>query len=105
MSVEDLTAVGPIEVQHNLAVVATLGIDNVGGNGHHCPKGLSMYDGALQEATLNVHPDLYHRHEDGYPTLDITDGTVRIDSIVDAPFGYTVDVDTAVFTPLAEWRP
>lgn len=64
-----------------------------------------MYDGALQEATLNVHPDLYHRHEDGYPTLDITDGTVRIDSIVDAPFGYTVDVDTAVFTPLAEWRP
>jgi hypothetical protein len=105
MSAEDLTTIGPIEVQQDLAVVATLGIDNVERNGHHFLRGLSMYDDRIQEATLAAHPDLYRRHEDGYPTLDVTDGTVRIDSVVDAPFGYSVDVDATAFTPLDEWRP
>jgi len=105
MSAEDLTTIGPIEVQQDLAVVATLGIDNVERNGHHFLRGLSMYDDRIQEATLAAHPDLYRRHEDGYPTLDVTGGTVRIDSVVDAPFGYSVDVDTTQFTPLDEWRP
>jgi len=104
MSAEDLTTIGPIEVQQDLAVVATLGVDNVERNGHHYLRGLRMYDDRLQEATLEAHPDLYRRHEGGYPTLDIEDGTIRLDSVVDAPFGYTVDVDTAAFTPLGEWR-
>jgi hypothetical protein len=105
MSAEDLTTIGPIEVQQDLAVVATLGIDNVERNGHHFLQGLSMYDERIQEATLDAHPDLYRRHEDGYPMLDITDGEVRIDSVVDAPFGCAIDIDTAVFTSLSEWRP
>lgn len=104
MSAEDLTTIGPIELQQDLAVVATLGIDNVERNGHHYLRGLSMYDDRLQEAVLEAHPDLYRRHEEGYPTLDVTDGTVRIGSVVDAPFGYTVGVDTGEFAPLAEWR-
>ena len=105
MSAEDLTTIGPIEVQQDLAVVATLGINNVERNGHHFLQGLSMYDERIQEATLDAHPDLYRRHEDGYPMLDITDGEVRIDSVVDAPFGCAIDIDTAVFTSLSEWRP
>jgi len=104
MSAEDLTTIGPIELQQDIAVVATLGIDNVERNGHHYLQGLSMYSEPFQEAILNAHPDLYHWHEDGYPTLDVTDGSIRIGSVVDAPFGYSVDVDTAEFTPLAEWR-
>jgi len=104
MSAEDLTTIGPIEVQQDLAVVATLGIDNVERNGHHYLRGLSMYGDEFQERIIAAHSDLYRRHEDGYPTLDITDGKLQIDSVVNAPFGYSVDVDTSEFTPLAEWR-
>lgn len=104
MSAEDLTTIGPIELQQDLAVVATLGIDNVERNGHHYLRGLSMYDDRLQEATLEAHPDLYRRHKEGYPTLDIVDGTIQIGSVVNAPFGYAVGVDTEEFTPLVEWH-
>jgi hypothetical protein len=104
MSAEDLTTIGPIEVQQDLAAVATLGVDNVERNGHHYLRGLSMYDEQFQDAVLGAHPDLYRQHEDGYPTLDIEDGTIRLDSVVDAPFGYAVEVDTSEFVPLDEWR-
>ena len=104
MSAEDLTTIGPVEIQQDLAVVATLGIDNVERNGHHYLRGLSMYGDRLQEDVLDAHTDLYRRHGDGYPTLDVTDGSVRIGSVVDAPFGYAVDIDATEFTPLEEWR-
>lgn len=104
MSAEDLTTIGPIEVQQDLVVVATLGIDNVERNGHHYLRGLSMYEDRFQEDILHTHPDLYRQHQDGYPTLDISDGSIQIGSVVDAPFGYAVNVHTDEFTPLAEWR-
>lgn len=104
MSAEDLTTIGPIELQQDLAVVATLGIDNVERNGHHYLRGLSMYSEPFQEAILDAHPDLYRRHENGFPTLDVTDGRIQLDSVFNAPFGYSVDVDVAEFTPLAEWQ-
>ena len=103
ISGEDLTTLGPIELQEDFAVTATLGMDHVERNGHHYFTGLSAFSDDLQEAVLHAHGDLFYRHERGFVTLDIEDGEVGLDSVVDAPFGHDVDVDLSEFTPVSEW--
>jgi hypothetical protein len=103
MSGEDLTTLGPIELQQDLAVMATLGMDHVERNGHHYYRGLSMLPDDVQAAVLDAHGDLYHRHEDGFAALDIQDGQIRLDSVLEAPFGRAINLDPARFTPANEW--
>ena len=76
LSGEDLTCVGPVCLEQDLAVMAALGIESVERNGHHYFAGLSMFDTATQDAALAAHPTLYHRSSAGWPTLTITDGTI-----------------------------
>lgn len=52
MSGEDLTTLGPIELQQDLAVMATLGMDHVERNGHHYYRGLSMLPDDVQETKI-----------------------------------------------------
>ncbi|MFC6993478.1 hypothetical protein ACFQH3_18225 [Haladaptatus sp. GCM10025707] len=104
MSGEDLTTLGPVELQEDLAVMATLGMDHVERNGHHYYRGLSMLPTEVQDNVLDAHDDLYRRHEDGFPTLDIRDGRIRIDSVLAAPFGHDVDLSATRFTPIENWR-
>ena len=85
------------------AVLCTLGITHAERNGHHYFAGLSMYPEDVQEAVLASHGSLYRRHEGGFPTLDVSDGEIRTDSVVEAPFGYGMKLDTTRFTPLADW--
>lgn len=103
LSAEDLTTLGPIELTQDLAVAATLGMDHVERNGHHYYRGLDAFPDSLVDATLTAHGDLYRRHERGFATLAIDDGTLALDSVVDAPFGRGIDVDSDPFTPLSEW--
>lgn len=103
LSGEDLANVGPVALLQDLAVVASLGIPHVERNGHHYFRGLSMYPPEVQGQTLACHGDLYRPHERGFPTLDIRHGRIRVDSVVDAPFGLGFLLDVSRFTPLEDW--
>jgi hypothetical protein len=105
MSGEDLTTLGPVELQEDLAVMASLGMDHVERNGHHYFTGLSMFSSDIQKAVLEAHGDLYRHHERGFATLDIWDGDISLASVVEAPFGHAVDIDRSQFTPVSEWSP
>jgi L-alanine-DL-glutamate epimerase-like enolase superfamily enzyme len=90
---EDLANVGPIAMLQDLAIMATFGIKHVERNGHHYFRGLSAWPETVQETVLSDHPDLYHQHEDGYPTLRIDDGRLNLTSILSAPFGINPHLD------------
>ena len=94
---------GPVAMIQDLTVAANLGIAHAERNGHHYFAGLSMYPRRVQEQVLARHGTFYRVHEAGFPALDVRQGRVDVSSIVDAPFGYGFDLDTAQFTPLEEW--
>lgn len=104
LSGEDLTNLGPVALLQDLAVAATLGVTHVERNGHHYFRGLSQFPATVQRAVLERHPDLYRQHESGFPTVRVERGTMSTASIVAAPFGSTVPIDPAEFTPLTAWR-
>ncbi|MHC4876909.1 MAG: hypothetical protein ACYTGL_10450 [Planctomycetota bacterium] len=88
LSGEDLGNVGPITLLHDFAMIASLGIKHVERNAHHYFRGLSMYPDDVQQSVLKKHGDLYIRHNDGFPMLNIVDGAVDLASVVSAPFGF-----------------
>lgn len=102
LSGEDLTNIGPVALLQDLAVMATMGIEHIERNGHHYFKGLSMLPAELQAQVLDTHDDLYDGAR-GFPALDIQKGKIKIDSVIDAPFGYGFDFDPEQFTPLSTW--
>jgi hypothetical protein len=81
--------------------MATLGIEHVERNGHHYFAGLSMYPKDVQEQVLRQHHDLYTRSTHGFATLDIRDGTIMVDSVVQAPFGLYWSFNSDAYLPLA----
>jgi len=95
LSGEDLSTVGPLSLQQDLAVMATLGVDHLERNGHHYFRGMSMLPPAVQTALLSAHDDLYRRHEKGFPTVDGCGGRLSLASSVDAPFGRALTLDLA----------
>lgn len=103
LSAEDLTTVGPDELLADLAVTATIGAHHVERNGHHYFRGLSAFPETIQESVLDAHGDLYRRHEDGFPTLDVDGGDVNLGSVVDAPFGTAIEDETGQFPTLDTW--
>jgi hypothetical protein len=103
LSSEDLANVGPVAMLQDLAVLASLGVSHAERNGHHYFSGLSMYPSQIQGDVLKNHQTLYRRHDSGYPTLDVHDGSLNLDSVVDAPFGYGFELDTRQFTPADDW--
>jgi hypothetical protein len=105
LTAEDLLNVGPVALLQDLAVVATLGIEHAERNGHHYFRGLEMLPASLREGVLDAHGDLYRRHEGGFPTLDVENGSIDVGSVVDAPFGPGCDVDVSGLERLEAWRP
>jgi hypothetical protein len=103
LTAEDLTTIGPVALQEDLAVVGTLGIEHVERNGHHYLRGLSMYPRESVEPVVERHQDLYRRLPDGTPAVRIESGRIDIGSVVDAPFGLAVPFDPTRFTPLKDW--
>ncbi len=104
LSGEDLTNLGPVAVQQDLAASAALGIEHIERNGHHYFAGLSQFPKAVQEAAFRHHGDFYARHRDGFPTVRVAGGEMEIGSIVNAPFGVGYEPDLSEFIPRAEWR-
>jgi L-alanine-DL-glutamate epimerase-like enolase superfamily enzyme len=101
---EDLTTVGPVSLLQDLAVVGMLGIDHAERNGHHYFRGLDAFPDDIQTRMTEAHGDLYRSHGEGYATLDIDDGRLALNSVVDAPYGVEPLVDPSRFTPREEWR-
>jgi hypothetical protein len=103
LTAEDLTNVGPVAMMQDLSMVANLGITHVERNGQHYFKGLSMFPSSVQEAVLEAHGDLYHRHADGFAAVKISRGIMNVGSVVDHAFGVAADFDATQFTPADEW--
>ena len=103
LSGEDLVNIGPIALLQDLAMVAALGIAHVERNGHHYFRGLSMHSETVQQQMLAAHPGLYHRHEAGFPTLDIRQGVLDLHSVNAAPFGCGIELDLTPFQTLKTW--
>ncbi len=84
---EDLSNIGPVALQQDLAVQAALGIASVERNGHHYFRGLSFLPENVQVQVVAAHPDLYARHARGFPALRIRDGQLDLGTVNAAPFG------------------
>jgi hypothetical protein len=91
LSGEDLTTIGPVSLQQDLAVHASLGVEHVERNGHHYCAGLSMWSSEVQRTTQQCHSDLYHRSPRGFPSVRIEEGVLQISSLIEAPFGLGYD--------------
>ena len=101
MSGEDLTNIGPVALQQDLAVLASLGVEHAERNGHHYFKGLSMFSDEIQRGVLEQHPDLYTQHED-FVTLNIQNGKLSLASVTNAPFGLGTYPEMAQFDNLSD---
>jgi hypothetical protein len=104
MSGEDLANIGPVALLQDLTVCAALRIPTVERNGHHYFAGLSMFPSEVQQQVLRHHGDLYHASRDGWPTLQIQDGTVNIGSLLQAPFGVGFAMPVDGFRTPDQWR-
>jgi len=104
LSGEDLTTIGPISVVQDLSVMAHLGIDHVERNGQHYFKGLDFLPKELQETVLLEHSDLFYRHPEGYVTMRIEQGKIRLASLFKASLGLRTDLGTNWLTPRSDWR-
>ncbi len=103
LSGEDLAGIGPVAMLQDLSVMTLLGITHVERNGHHYFRGLSMYPQEVQEAALQAHAGLYHRHQADFAALRIEKGMLNTNSINSAPFGCGLTLDMTAFEPLNVW--
>lgn len=103
LSGEDLANVGPVALLQDLSIMALLGVSHVERNGHHYFRGLSMHSDTTQNAVLDRHASLYHRHACSFATLRIENGTLNLQSVNAAPFGCGIDLDVTQFEPLNAW--
>ena len=86
-SAEDLSTIGPVELLADLAVIATLGIDEPERNGYHYLGDITSLPQRVDEETLRAHGDLFSPRPDGRAALRIEEGRVALESVVAAPFG------------------
>ena len=96
---EDLGNIGPVALLQDLAVMQTLGIEHCERNGHHYFRGLSMFSNEIQQMMWARHGDLYKRHKDDFPTLNLRTGGIDSASVAQTGFGVGIDLD-----PVMEWR-
>ena len=81
-SAEDLTNLGSIPLQQDLALQATLGMDNAERNGHHYFRGLDHLPETTRHELATALPELYV--EDGSTTrLRIDSGRLNLTGVVD----------------------
>jgi hypothetical protein len=92
-SAEDLSTIEPVGLLADLAVIATLGIDEPERNGYHYLRGLTDLPSRVDAETLRHHGDLFTPGADGRAVLDIRDGGIDIASVVAAPFGVAWQCD------------
>lgn len=100
---EDLTNLGVLALQQDLAGMAALGIPHVERNGHHYFRGLAHLSDREAADAARAHPDLWTR-SNGETQLRIENGALQLSSLQCIGYGYTSDIDWGSRTPLADWR-
>ncbi len=80
-SAEDLTNLGALALQQDLATVALLGLPDVERNGHHYFPGLAHLSATEQRVAVGQHADLYAPHERLGGELRIEDGRLQLGSL------------------------
>jgi hypothetical protein len=103
MTGEDLTCLGVVPVQADLALVATLGLAHVERNAQQYYPGLSYLPEAERTAALAAHGDLYHQQH-GRIAPRISQGRMQIASLHCPGFGFAVLPDMSQRQPADEWR-
>lgn len=91
---EDLTNLGVLSLQQDLATVAALDLEHVERNGHHYFRGLGHLPQREVEQALDRHADLYEPLGGG-ASLRIHGGELQLGSIQCAGYGYACDVDVS----------
>jgi hypothetical protein len=81
-SAEDLTNLGSIPLQQDLALQATLGMDNVERNGHHYFRGLDHLPEATRSELVDALPGLYIQ-EGALVRVRIKSGRLDLDGVID----------------------
>ena len=103
LSSEDLTNVGVLPLQEDLATITALGINHTERNGHHYFRGLEHLSESERRSVLEHHPDLYVE-SDGLLALAIRDGKIQCGSLQAPGYGYSCDIDFESRMTLDEWR-
>jgi L-alanine-DL-glutamate epimerase-like enolase superfamily enzyme len=100
---EDLSCLGVVPLQADLALVATLGLTHVERNAHHYYPGLNYLPDVEQRAALAAHGDLYHEQQ-GRVAPRISQGRMQIASLNCPGSGFAALPDMALRQPADEWR-
>jgi len=101
---EDLTNLPAVALQEDLALMCSLGVEDVERNGHHYFRGLDHLPEAEQTSALDRHADLYGRELD-CGRVSISDGKMLTGSLACVGFGHEHDVAFEDRTPMEEWAP
>lgn len=83
---EDLSNIGPVALLQDLTVMATLNIASVERNGHHYFTGLQAFSASVNQQAADMLPRLYNKADQGYSTLSVDDGLLRLDDLLQTPF-------------------
>ena len=86
-SAEDLTNLGALALQQDLATVALLGLPDVERNGHHYFPGLSHLSATEQRVAVGQHKDLYTPHDPLGGELRIEKGRLQLGSLHATGYG------------------
>ena len=91
-SAEDLTNLGVLALQQDLATVAALGLTHVERNGHHYFRGLDHLSAREAEDAARLHPDLW-QSGGGSTQLRIEGGQLALASLQAIGYGYQCEID------------
>lgn len=101
-SAEDLTNLGVLALQQDLATVAALGLGHVERNGHHYFRGLDHLSAREAQGALRAHPDLWCEQA-GTVALRVRDGGLDLGSLQGPGYGHGCEIDFASRVPLERW--
>jgi hypothetical protein len=101
-SAEDLTNLGVLALQQDLATVAALGLEHVERNGHHYFRGLNHLSKSEAASAAERHPELWTRAA-GTTALRIEDGRLDLRGLQVPGYGYASEIDWESRTPLEAW--
>ncbi|MCB9913940.1 MAG: mandelate racemase [Planctomycetes bacterium] len=101
---EDLTNLGVLALQQDLATMAALGLPHVERNGHHYFRGLDHLPPREAAAAAAAHPDLWRTTDRGV-ALRLDHGELALDSLQGVGYGYACEIDWAARAPLEDDAP
>ncbi len=98
---EDLTNMGILALNQDLATVAAFGFEHVERNGHHYFRGLDHLPESEVGEALARHGSLYEEFDGGGARLRVRSGKLDLHSLQCEGFGYAGPIDCEAREPIA----